>query len=94
MYYLNKNEAINNTRMLIEIIKDPWTYKASLATGFFLSVQWLSEYATPLLAFIGTCIGLVGIIIGVRKKILENKILEAELRMKERQEKNARKQTH
>ena len=77
--------------MVLSVLKDPWTYIASATTGFFISLQWLAQWATPLVAFVGACIGLVGIIIGVRQKLLQNKLLEQELKIKNQELRNARR---
>lgn len=73
MYYLTKDETINNTRMLTLLIKDPWTYIASLGTAFFIAIDWVSQNMTPIVTLLGAVIGIAVLCVGFVTKLKEKK---------------------
>jgi len=82
MYYLTKDETINNTRMLTLLIKDPWTYIASIGTAFFITIDWVARNMTPIATFIGAVIGIAVLCVGFVTKLKEKKNADLEEQIK------------
>ncbi len=73
MYYLTKDETINNTRMLTLLFKDPWTYIASIGTAFFITIDWVAQNMTPIVTLLGALIGIAVLCVGFVTKLKEKK---------------------
>lgn len=76
--------------MIQQMIKDPWSYIATVGTLF---VQWVMMHASTMVGLLMGLGGIITIYFGIREKIKKNKLLDMEIREKEqdRRDRNERR---
>ena len=66
--------------MVSSILKDPYTYLATVGTSLMVSIQYVAENFSPFVAFIGGILGLVMLILGISEKVKANKVKTLQIR--------------
>jgi|GEM_PF-6164007 len=77
------NTTEHTQPMLAHIIKDPWTYLSTAAAAMVLAVNWIAEYATPIMGLLAGIGGLAVLLLGILEKRKKNKLLDLEIKIKE-----------
>lgn len=65
------------------ILKDHNVHTGALGTFLVMASKWIAENISPLLGLMAALGGLIVVILSIKEKVKKNRILDAELKIKE-----------
>ncbi len=75
--------------MFKEIIRDPWTYIATVGT---VVVQWVMTHGSTVVGLLMGVGGIITIGLGIKEKIKKNKLLDLEIAEEEERKRERREE--